>query len=101
MKTQSINTVQAKNEFNKIVAKVRATHVPVIVEKRGEPVAVILDYESYQAGEGSVGAPRDTKNTLLSDFNSWHAHLKTQSKDTTDAAEILRELRDERSKKYE
>lgn len=87
-----INTVTAKNEFNSLVAAVNRSKTPVIVAKRGEPVAVIMDYGSYQ----QLKPPVPAGNTeLVSRLKSFHKDLVKNhpGSELDDSVATLRELR--------
>ena len=93
-----VNTVEAKNRFNELVAETRKTRKPIVVQKRGEPVAVILDYESYQ--QTIPSKPGKGSKTLLTDLMNFHHTMKKKyAKGTGDSAEILRQIRRERSER--
>lgn len=90
-----VNTVEAKNRFNELVAETRKTKKPIVVQKRGEPVAIILDYESYQ--QNTASKPNKASKTLLADLMNFHHTMKKKyPKGTGDSAEILRQIRQER-----
>lgn len=91
----TVNTVKAKNDFNRIVAQITQSREPMIVEKRGTPVAVILDYESYNALQQSK--PSKNSQDLVSRLRNFHKFLKKHNPpDTSHAADILRDIRKER-----
>lgn len=91
----TVNTVEAKNRFNELVALAQKTREPVIVEKRGEPVAVILDYETYQEKVTPSAQARD--ENLIRDLQAWHEYLnKKYPQGGSDSVEILRRMREER-----
>ena len=95
MVVHSVNTVEAKNRFNELVAETRKTKKPIVVNKRGEPVAIIVDYESYQANM----APKSEKEggNLFADLMNFHRTLKKKyPHGTGDSVEILRKIREER-----
>lgn len=93
--SSTVNTVAAKNRFNELVALAQKTREPVIVEKRGEPVAVILDYETYQ--EKIAPSARSAPGSLIRDLKAWHEYMKQKyPQGTGDSAEILHEVRKER-----
>lgn len=93
---RSVNTVEAKNRFNQLVAEVNETREPVIVEKRGKPVAVVLDYQSYQ--KEAVAKKGEPDEGLWRALSSFHKTMKKKyPSGTGDSAEILRQVRQERS----
>lgn len=89
-----VNTVQAKNQFNALVSQAQNTKQPIIVEKRGQPIAVILDYETYKK---EFTKTNNVTLDLVSQLQTFHQHLSQKYPNGTgDAIEILRELRDEK-----
>lgn len=98
---KSVNTVEAKNRLNELIAQVNRTKSPLIVEKRGEPVAVVLDYESYL--QQSVASRENEKNgTFIEQLRSFHRYLdKKYPRGTGDSTELIRESREERMRKFE
>lgn len=95
-----INTVEAKNTFNALIAKAERDRKPVIIEKRGAPVAVILDYQTYRENN-PVASGNGKKPGLADALKKWHAFLKKNNprRVTTDSVELIRELREERSRR--
>lgn len=94
---QAINTVEAKNRLNELIAKVERSHVPIVIKRRGEPVAVLLDYRSYSVKEKRQGK-RVVTDTLMQEFKNLHKELRRRHpQGTGNSADLLREMRDERS----
>lgn len=92
-----VNTVEAKNRFNELIAEAARSKRPIVVEKRNEPVAVMLDYESYRASERSEKAKSGRDDALLGELEAFHrAMRKKYPRGTGDSVEILREVREER-----
>jgi len=92
---KKVNTVLAKNQFNSLVAKANKTKEPIIIEKRGEPVAVILDYESYV--EQTKEESKQKNNEALTELENLHRYLKQKyPQGTGDSVKILRQSRKER-----
>lgn len=89
-----VNTVQAKNNLNALLAQIESGKKPIIIEKRGEPVAVLLDYETYQEGRGEdpVSAARTAYEELYAD----HLARKGTQSPGEDSAELIRQAREER-----
>lgn len=91
----SVNTVEAKNRLNELIAKAVKTKKPIVVEKRGEPIAVLLDYKSYQKTASQKQA--ETKQSLWEEMKTFHQHLrKKYPRGTGDSVEILHQIRKER-----
>lgn len=92
-----VNTVDAKNNLNSLLAQVKSRKKPVIIEKRGEPVAVLVDYETYRTSQkkGQVSGARKVYEELYAD----HLTQKGNRPMGTDSAEIIRQARDERIKR--
>lgn len=96
----TVNTVEAKNRLNELITKVNQTKKTVVVEKRGVPVAVVLDYESYRKkSQSEIPAKKDT---LIEEMRAYHRYLqKKYPHGTGNSVELLREAREERMKKFE
>ena len=93
-----VNTVQAKNRLNELIAQTNESKEPIVVEKRGEPVAVILDYASYQTDQ----APKQKKShdQFWRDLKAFHRHMeKKYPEGTGDSVEIIRQMREERARR--
>jgi hypothetical protein len=66
-----------------------------VVERRGRPIVVVVDYESYEK-EGKTEA-MNAKNPLSKELFSFHDRLKKKyPKGTGDSVEILRQTRADR-----
>lgn len=93
-----VNTVEAKNKFNELVAEVNRTGKPIIVEKHREPVAVVLDYKSFLKKAPSKREKKGSSENLLSELQAFHRMMKKRHPEGTgDSVEILRQMREERS----
>ncbi len=96
---QRVNTVEAKNRLNELIGEVVATKEAVVIEKRGEPIAVVLDYESYQKNKilPSQKRRKKEKDFLFLELKNFHRYLrKKYPRKTGDSVEILREIREKR-----
>ena len=94
----SVNTVEAKNRLNELINTARESGQPVIVQKRGESVAVILDYETYKQGMSTSKAKQD--KTLFEELVAFHKTLKKKyPKTAADSVQILSEIRKDRSER--
>jgi prevent-host-death family protein len=94
----SVNTVEAKNRLNELIAQAGQTKKPIVVEKRGKPVAVMLDYESYQKSSPPSGKKRKGEDPFLKELQAFHQLMKKKYPEGTgDSVEILRGVRQERS----
>ena len=92
-----VNTVEAKNRLNELLTEVEKTRQPLVVERRGQPIAVVIDYETYQQQENAETARTQAKDPLSKQLLSFHARLKKKyPKGTGDSVEILRQIRDDR-----
>lgn len=90
-----VNTVHAKNRLNELLAGLEKNRQPVVVERRGKPVAVFVDYASYESREGKPPSPR--KNPFLAELTSFHKRMrKKYPHGTGDSVEILCEMREQR-----
>lgn len=98
---KSVNTVEAKNRFNELIAQLNRTKNPLIVEKRGQPVAVVLDYESYRLQ--SSAPPKNKKGDIfIEKLKAFHRYLdKKYPQGTGDSIQLIKEAREERMRKFE
>ncbi len=48
METKTVSATEAKNRFGGVLREVSRTDVPIVVERDGKPVAVILSIEAYE-----------------------------------------------------
>jgi len=88
----AVNTVEAKNRLNELIAEVNRSKEPIVVEKRGKPVAVVVDYESYSKGAGRSEKARD--ETLVQEIEAFQKVMKKKyPSGTGDTVEILRDVR--------
>lgn len=96
-----VNTVEAKNNLNALIARAKSRKKPIIIEKRGEPVAIILDYETYTESNGGDPSGRAKRERFLRELREWHAYLdaKYPGGNGTDTVELLRQAREERMKR--
>ncbi|HEX5036730.1 MAG TPA: type II toxin-antitoxin system Phd/YefM family antitoxin [bacterium] len=90
-----VNTVDAKNRLNELLTEVERTKRPLVVVRRGKPIAVVIDYESYEES-GKIEGPH-TKSALSKELLSFHERLKKKYPEGTgDSVEILRQMRADR-----
>ena len=95
--THKVNTVQAKNQFNGLVAEVNRSKEPIVIERRGNPVAVILDYEQYLESTDGKSKKNQKKDTLLNDLKEWHTMMDQKYPQGTGlTTDILKDIHAER-----
>ena len=92
-----VNTVQAKNEFNALVTEVNRTKEPVIIEKRGKPVAVIVDFTTYH--ENNQVDKKSQQDNFFKELLAHHEQMKADNPnwESCDSVELIREMREERA----
>ena len=61
---------EVKNRFGRVLREVGRTGGPIIVERDGEPVAVILSVEAYERLAPPAGA-RQRRELALAGFGMW------------------------------
>ncbi len=89
---KQLNTVDAKNRLNEMVNEVVTTKRPIVIGKRGKPVAIVIDYETYEQEHGKKKSEKD--ETLLQELRRFHTRLREKyPRGTGDSVEILREMR--------
>lgn len=99
MKTEPshVNTVQAKNELNALVEQTRQSKQPIIIEKRGEPVAVLWGYEEFR-NRAKTTTEDNASASLVREIRAFHKIQKKKfPQPSTDSVDILRQLRTERN----
>lgn len=71
MNTQSFSATEVKNRFGRMLRQIAKTGGPIIVERDGKPVAVILSMSEYQRMQPQA-APDDKQRELLEEvFGLW------------------------------
>ncbi|MBI4208889.1 MAG: type II toxin-antitoxin system Phd/YefM family antitoxin [Deltaproteobacteria bacterium] len=96
MKWRQVNTAQAKNQLNRLLEEIQKSHKPLIIEKRGEPIAAIIDITTYREKLG--GEFSGLGDRLLQDLLKFHHSILEEQgvASTGDSVELLQELRRER-----
>lgn len=88
-----VNTVEAKNDFNALINEINKTKKPIIVEKRGKAVAVILDFADYQENQ----EPKERRTWLVKELRAMQEIQKEKwGVPNSDSVELIREMREER-----
>ena len=83
MKTNALHVRQA---FGKILKKLQASKEPIIIEKNREPVAVLIDYETFKTRFVDYQEQKKIKELVQS--------FKDELRDSPlDSLKTLRELR--------
>lgn len=70
MLTKTLTATEVKNRFGAVLKEVTRTGGPIVVERDGQPVAIILsvaEYETLQKGTTLLGS----SELLLSAFGMW------------------------------
>lgn len=94
MRSKQYNTAQAKDQFNRLVADVNESRRPILIEKRGKAVAVLIDMATYREKIGADILKID--DHLLKDLQAFHRRiLKETGRTTGDGVQILSEIRRE------
>lgn len=93
MKRKPVNTAEAKNHLNELLKEVEHSRKPIIIEKRGEPVAALIDIKTYREKLGGAAPLAD--EGLLKDLQAFHREIikERDGLPTGDSVELLRELR--------
>lgn len=94
---QTVNTVEAKNRLNELIAEVVESGEPIVVEKRGKPVAVVVDFESFHKKEKRKLKTKRKSDVFLHELQAFNKQMsKKYPQGTGDSVEILREIKQER-----
>lgn len=71
MNTQTFSATEVKNHFGRVLRQIAKTGGPIIVERDGKPVAVILSISEYQRMQPQA-VPGDKQLSLLKEaFGLW------------------------------
>jgi prevent-host-death family protein len=71
MNSQSLPATEVKNRFGRVLRQIAKTGGPIIVERDGKPVAVILSMSEYQRMQPQA-IPDDKQRDLLKEaFGLW------------------------------
>lgn len=89
-----VSTTEAQNHFGACLKKVLRTAEPVVVQKHGKPVAVILSYREWNALKG---AKTRKKNPLVAACDKLAAKMRKRQGKQTSAVDLIRQIRKERS----
>lgn len=90
-----IHASEARQRFFELLEEIEKSHKPLIIEKKGRPVAVLLDYQVHLKYE------KGKKKEVIGDFFARLSRFqKKLSKSRggpakTDSVSLLRSLRDE------
>lgn len=89
-----ISTTQAQNNFGACLKKVLHTAQPVLVKKHGKPVAVLVDYRSWQSLTANHHQETDLWTNACQKLVMGMRRRKNNKQ--TPSVELLKQLRDER-----
>lgn len=70
MLTKTLTATEVKNRFGAVLKEVTRTGGPIVVERDGQPVAIILSVAEYQTLQKGINLP-DSSDLLLSTFGMW------------------------------
>lgn len=70
MLTKTLSATEVKNRFGAVLKEVTRTGGPIVVERDGQPVAIILSVAEYDALQKSSNLP-EASDLLLSAFGMW------------------------------
>ncbi len=68
---RTIKATEAKNRFGNVLREVTQTGSPLLIERAGRPVAVILSLAAYQATCQPPALPVDSNDLARSAFGMW------------------------------
>lgn len=86
---------EARQRFFELLEKVEKSHQSVIIEKKGQPVAVLVDYQAHLKGE--EGKVKERTGDLFTRLSRFQKKLSKSrgGPAKTDSVSLLRSLRDE------
>lgn len=71
--TTVIPTTEVKNRFGRVLRQVTQSVNPIIIERDGKPVAVLLSITAWQALHPSANLPAPDADLLEAAFGLWQA----------------------------
>ena len=86
---KSVNILQLRQSLGKVVSLLEKSGEPVLVERRHQPVAVLISLQDFRERFVEKAAAQE-RDRVLEEIDA----LATSSADPTPAVEILRKLRD-------
>ncbi|MCA9943173.1 MAG: type II toxin-antitoxin system Phd/YefM family antitoxin [Anaerolineales bacterium] len=69
--TTVIPTTEVKNRFGRVLRQVTQSDNPIIIERDGKPVAVLLSITAWQALHPSANLPAPDADLLEAAFGLW------------------------------
>ena len=90
-----IRASEARQRFFELLEDVEKSHRPVIIEKKGKPVAVLVDYKDHLKRE--KGKEKELTGDLFARLSRFQKKLSKSrgGPAKTDSVSLLRSLRDE------
>ena len=90
--TQSASATDVKNRFGDYLHSVLTNHEPLLIEKHGKPVAVMIEYSDWK--QGKKPSKKKSFASLAREFSEnlakKHPHMKSFS-----AADLINQIREE------
>jgi prevent-host-death family protein len=71
MEVKSLPATEVKNRFGRVLREVSQTGGPIIVERDGKPVAVILSLGEYRRLQPQAAPPGEQLELLKAAFGLW------------------------------
>jgi prevent-host-death family protein len=90
-----MNASQFRQNFFSLLDSIQKNPLPIVIEKRGTPVAILLDYGFYENLERKQS--KKTNDDLFTRLSRFQKKLKRSRGHTskTESVKLLRSLRDE------
>ena len=71
MPTKTLPATEVKNRFGRVLREIAQTGGPIIVERDGKPVAVILGIGEYTRLQPQAATPTEKFELLKASFGLW------------------------------
>ncbi|MCL4869856.1 MAG: type II toxin-antitoxin system prevent-host-death family antitoxin [Anaerolineae bacterium] len=68
MITKTVSATEAKNRFGAVLREIKRSGGPIVVQRDGEPVAIILSVTEYQTLQKTASVDEDP---VLAAFGLW------------------------------
>lgn len=71
MAVRTLSATDVKNRFGRVLREISKSGGPIVVERGGKPVAVILSVDEYQRSQGGTPLEAGKDQMAASSFGMW------------------------------
>ena len=73
MAVRTLSATDEKNRFGRVLREISKSGGPIVVERRGKPVAVILGVDEYRRSQGGSSLEASAEQMAASSFGMWRS----------------------------